>query len=139
MDALFGHELRNEHGRLLHVKRGTYGIDLVLQYFDDAASKGSLNWDLAAIKADRLINEFQTEEQANAAQAQPAQMKKPSAKSKFRKTTVEHASDDEGDYAPPKTARKEPRSPSRVFEGNGDEEEELTEAGAELVCKPVSK
>lgn len=58
MDALFGHDLRNSDGRLLHVKRGPFGINLVLQYCDDAASKGTLNWDLAAIKIDRLITEF---------------------------------------------------------------------------------
>jgi len=59
MDVLFGNELRDSNGRLRHVKRGTLGIDLVLEYFDDAASKGTLNWDLAAIKIDRLITEFQ--------------------------------------------------------------------------------
>jgi hypothetical protein len=59
MDALFGDELRNSDGRLLHVERGAFGIDLILEYFDDAVSKGTLNWDLAAIKVDRLVTEFQ--------------------------------------------------------------------------------
>ena len=59
MDALFGHELRDSNGRLLNVKRGPFGIDLVLKYLDDAASEGTLNWDLAAIKIDRLITEFE--------------------------------------------------------------------------------
>lgn len=59
MDALFGNELCDSNGRLLNIKRGAFGIDLVLEYFNDAASKGSLNWDLAAIKVDRLITELQ--------------------------------------------------------------------------------
>ena len=59
MNALFGNELRNSDGRLLNIKRGAFGIDLVLKYFDDATSKGTLDWDLAAIKVDRLITEFQ--------------------------------------------------------------------------------
>jgi hypothetical protein len=59
MDALFGNELCDSNGRLLNVKRGAFGIDLVLAYFNDAASKGALNWDLAAIKVDRLITELQ--------------------------------------------------------------------------------
>lgn len=58
MDAIFGHELRDSSGRLLHVRRGKLGMDLVLEYFDDAVSKGSLNWDLASIKLDRLVEEF---------------------------------------------------------------------------------
>lgn len=56
----------------------------------------------------------------------------PSAKTKSRKATVEDASDDE-DYKPPKNPHKEPALPGRIFDGNGKEESEFTEAGAELV------
>jgi hypothetical protein len=59
MDALFGNELRDSNGRLLNVKRGTFGIDLILKYFDDVVTKGTLNWDLTAIKVDRLIAKLQ--------------------------------------------------------------------------------
>jgi hypothetical protein len=48
------------------------------------------------------------------------------------KATVEDASDDE-DYRPPKRSRPEPHSPDRVFDSGGNEDEELTEAGIQLV------
>jgi hypothetical protein len=51
---------------------------------------------------------------------------------KSRKATVEDASDDE-DYAPPKRSRQEPHSPDRIFDSDGNENEELTEAGIQLV------
>jgi hypothetical protein len=59
MDALFGNDICDRStGRLLHVKRGTFGINLVLRYFDEATSKGTLDWDLATIKVNRLVTEF---------------------------------------------------------------------------------
>ncbi len=59
MDALFGHELRDpESGRLIHVRRGALGVDAVLGYLQRVTDAGNLNWDLAAIKVDRLIVEF---------------------------------------------------------------------------------
>lgn len=58
MDAIFGHELRDEKGRLLHVKRGPLGMDMILKYVKDSMDAGNLLWDLAAIKIDRLVEEL---------------------------------------------------------------------------------
>lgn len=51
---------------------------------------------------------------------------------KTKRATVEDASDDE-DYTPPKRSRQEPQSPDRIFDSDGNENEELTEAGIQLV------
>ena len=58
MDALFGHELRDEDGHLIHVRRGPLGIDLVVKYFNSAMNAGNLNWDLALIKVDRIVEDL---------------------------------------------------------------------------------
>jgi hypothetical protein len=58
MDNLFGNELRDGEGRLLYVKRGAFGMDMVVQYFNEAKEAGNLEWDIATIKVDRLIEEF---------------------------------------------------------------------------------
>lgn len=55
------------------------------------------------------------------------------ADGKSKRATVEDASDDDEDYVPPKRSCKEPNSPSRVFNSDGNEDEELTEAGIQLV------
>ena len=58
MDALFGHDQRGEDGRLLYVRRGELGMDLVVKYFNSAINAGNLPWDLALIKVDRLVEEL---------------------------------------------------------------------------------
>ena len=58
MDNLFGEELRDAAGRLLNVKRGLFGMDMVIKYFDEACQAGNLMWDLASIKVDRLVVEL---------------------------------------------------------------------------------
>src|ERR1700678_1372713 len=58
MDALFAHELRNETGRLVHVRRGPRGMDLVLKYIKESMDAGNLLWDVAAIKIDRLLEDL---------------------------------------------------------------------------------
>jgi hypothetical protein len=58
MDNLFGEELRDAAGRLLNVKRGPFGMDMVTKYFDEACQAGNLMWDLVLIKVDRLVVEL---------------------------------------------------------------------------------
>lgn len=169
MDAIFGHELRDSSGRLLHVKRGKLGIELVLKYFEDAESKGYLNWDLASIKLDRLVEEFKILTQRyvmNPLAFQSAPLtgisecssgrnreEKEPKQQKGRKphTTVTNSGpgqidhDDSGEesdkeYRPPKRARDEPPSPEnarRIFDSDGSEIDELTEAGVHRVCRPT--
>jgi hypothetical protein len=56
MDALFDEDLR-ENGRLLNVKKGPFGMDMVVQYAANAVRAGNLLWELAKIKLDRLLAE----------------------------------------------------------------------------------
>lgn len=59
MDALFSDELRDSAtGRLTNVKRGPLGMGMVLQYFYEVASRQDLDWELASIKVDRLIDDL---------------------------------------------------------------------------------
>ena len=58
MDNLFGAELRDADGRLLNVKQGPFGMDMIIKYLDEACQAGNLMWDLALIKLDRLVVEL---------------------------------------------------------------------------------
>lgn len=58
MDNIFGAELCDADGRLLNVKRGPFGMDMVTKYLDEACEAGFLMWDLALIKVDRLVIEL---------------------------------------------------------------------------------
>ena len=55
------------------------------------------------------------------------------------KPEVDESEDDE-DYSPPKRSRpNEPASPCKVYNENGEEIEEETEYGTQLVCVNASK
>jgi len=58
-DILFGEDVRDLQGRLLHVKRGELGMDLIIIYLEEATVAGFLLWDLAAKKLERLVTEFE--------------------------------------------------------------------------------
>jgi hypothetical protein len=60
MDILFGNDVRHKKtGRLINMKRGAFGIDLVLTYIKEATEAGFLIWDVAVIKINRLIEEIE--------------------------------------------------------------------------------
>ena len=60
MDLLFGEDVRDKATqRLLNVKRGPQGMDLVFKYINEATDTGCLVWDIAQIKVDRLIKEIE--------------------------------------------------------------------------------
>ena len=58
MDALFSEDLRDASGRLYHLKRGAFGLDMVIAYIVQVMAGGNLIWDIAAIKVDRLVREL---------------------------------------------------------------------------------
>jgi hypothetical protein len=58
MDVLFGEDLR-KNGHILNVKRGPFGMDMVIQYAANAVRAGNLFWEPAKIKLDRLLAEVQ--------------------------------------------------------------------------------
>ncbi len=58
MDALFSEELRDKSGRLLHIKRGEYGLSMVITYIVQTMESGNLPWDLASIKVARIVDEL---------------------------------------------------------------------------------
>lgn len=58
MDLLFGEDVCGSDGRLSNFRRGTQGIDLVIQYLETEAKAKTLLWDLARIKVDRLIDKI---------------------------------------------------------------------------------
>lgn len=57
-DLVFGEDCRNEEGRLLHLRRGPLGLDLVLKYLESAHMAEGMLFDLMAVKLERLINEL---------------------------------------------------------------------------------
>ena len=59
MDSLFGEDVRDEQGRLTNVKRGEYGMDMVVKYVEEAIEAGFLFWDIGLIKIEHLIAEIQ--------------------------------------------------------------------------------
>ncbi|KAF4609484.1 hypothetical protein D9613_012328 [Agrocybe pediades] len=136
MDALFSAELRDpQSGRLLHLKRGKFGLDYILEYFVDSVENGTLNWDLASIKVDRLIQECKALIEAHKAKStsSKAAKKKIPAKAIESKDTDDDndsASESDEDYVPAtKKARTEPQGPTQIFDSDAEEIVELTEAG----------
>jgi hypothetical protein len=60
MDALFGNDVRDPvTGRLVNIRRGPFGIDLVVKYLREATDAGYLLWNIAILKVDRLIEEIE--------------------------------------------------------------------------------
>jgi hypothetical protein len=59
MDILFGDDVRNSEGRLQNVKRGPHGMDLVVDYITNCARAGTLPYDIAILKINRLIEELE--------------------------------------------------------------------------------
>jgi hypothetical protein len=59
MDALFGEDVRNSDGRLQHVMRGPFGMDMVVPYLEEAIVSGQLQWAAAQPKFTRLVDELQ--------------------------------------------------------------------------------
>ncbi|KAF4612503.1 hypothetical protein D9613_012755 [Agrocybe pediades] len=136
MDALFSAELRDpQSGRLLHLKRGKFGLDYVLEYFVDSVENGNLNWDLAAIKVDRLIQECKAliqSQKAKSTSTGKAAKKKVPTEATGSKDTDDDDDSAEGsdeDWVPAKKARTEPEGPTQIFDTDDEEVVELTEAG----------
>ncbi|KAF4611808.1 hypothetical protein D9613_004630 [Agrocybe pediades] len=127
MDSLFGSELRNEKGRLLNFKKGPLGLDLVIAYIDECVGSGTLQWDLAAIKVDRLVNECEELIQESQIQKKKAAL------------IVDSGDEDDEDYVPLKNPRKEPDVEKDVFDEDGNEIIEVTEAGEDLEAKRKKK
>ncbi|KAI9510593.1 hypothetical protein F5148DRAFT_1281794 [Russula earlei] len=47
------------NGHLLNVKRGPFGMDMVVQYAANSVQAGNLLWEPTKIKLDRLLTEVQ--------------------------------------------------------------------------------
>jgi hypothetical protein len=59
MDNIIGEDTRDAStGRLPHVQRGRYGLDMVLAYLDDCIAKDNLLWEAANPRGLRLLNEL---------------------------------------------------------------------------------
>ncbi|KAI9450260.1 hypothetical protein F5148DRAFT_1290930 [Russula earlei] len=132
MDALFGEDLR-ENGRLLNVKRGPFGMDMVVQYAANAVRAGNLLWEPTKIKLDRLLTEVRylskhTNPKTKLTLTIPALKRRTSA-------VEEEDEDTDLDYAPPKRPHPEPKSPTDVFNSQGEEETEHTNLGERLQVK----
>ncbi|KAI9449909.1 hypothetical protein F5148DRAFT_1152987 [Russula earlei] len=132
MDALFGEDLR-ENGGLLNVKRGPFGMDMVVQYAANAVRAGNLLWEPTKIKLDRLLTEVRylsehTNPKTKLTLTIPALKRRTSA-------VEEEDEDTDLDYAPPKRPRPEPKSPTDVFNSQGEEETEHTNLGERLQVK----
>ncbi|KAI9431128.1 hypothetical protein F5148DRAFT_1311946 [Russula earlei] len=130
MDALFGEDL-HENGHLLNVKRGPFGMDMVIQYAANAVQAGNLLWEPTKIKLDRLLTEVRylskhTNPKTKLTLTIPALKQRTSA-------VEEEDEDTDLDYAPPKRPRPEPKSPTDVFNSQGKEEMEHTNLGERLV------
>ncbi|KAI9431833.1 hypothetical protein F5148DRAFT_1295922 [Russula earlei] len=110
MDALFGEDLC-KNGHLLNVKRGQFGMDMVIQllaevqYLSEHANpKTKLTLTILALKQ--------------------------------RTSAVEEEDKDTDlDYSPPKQPHPEPKSSTDVFNSQGEEEMEHTNLGERLVCE----
>lgn len=153
MDALFGEDTRDSTtGRLPNVKRGPFGMDLVVKYLTEASDAGFLIWDIAAIKVDRLISEiealnasvyvhlidvsFLTLSNLNLMLSAPVDAPKKAAGASVMaavEDTDVDSDENDPDYAPPKRAREEPESPTRVYDSDDNEIVEDTEKGTSLV------
>lgn len=60
MDILFGENLRDtKTGRLPNIRRGAFGMGMVMDYVTKAMGDGFLLWDIAQIKIERLVQEIQ--------------------------------------------------------------------------------
>ncbi|KAM5534206.1 hypothetical protein V8D89_012113 [Ganoderma adspersum] len=61
-DILFGEDCWDGSGRLIHVQRGTFGMDAVCKYlskFIALSDDGALLYDLVKMKLDRILRELQ--------------------------------------------------------------------------------
>ena len=61
-DILFGEDCRDSSGRLVHMRRGTLGMDMVCKYlseFTALSDDGALPYDLVKVKLDRVLRELQ--------------------------------------------------------------------------------
>ena len=58
-DALFGHDCRDDQGRLQHIRRGQCGMKLVGRYLQQIdLTTGDIPFDLMALKLRRLYDEI---------------------------------------------------------------------------------
>ena len=55
MDILFGENVRDGNGRLSNLRRGPYGMDLVIEYLLQVMERGFLLWEAALVKVERII------------------------------------------------------------------------------------
>jgi hypothetical protein len=58
MDILFGENVRDGNGRLSNLRRGPYGMDLVIEYLLQVTERGFLLWEAALVKVERIIKEI---------------------------------------------------------------------------------
>ena len=60
-DILFGEDCRDGSGRLIHVRRGIFGMDAVCKYLNEfiaLSDDGALPYDLVKVKLDRILREL---------------------------------------------------------------------------------
>ncbi|KAH9024612.1 hypothetical protein EDB85DRAFT_1894233 [Lactarius pseudohatsudake] len=127
-DVLFAEDCRDGQGRLHHIRRGEFGMDLVVQYLS-ALDLGSLPLDLVAKKLDRLEAELEiispkrkqtkfpsplTDNKASLGNSKkPAPSSKPIKPKPAATVTSAAAEDDpkDKDFIPPRYPRPRSESP----------------------------
>ncbi|KAF8228160.1 hypothetical protein L208DRAFT_1292928, partial [Tricholoma matsutake] len=134
LDILFGENVHNSDGCLQHIMRGPFGMDMVVQYIEEATATGELLVDAAMPKIERLVKELQfLISSPYDASKKTAEKRKPAAKT----MTDGSGEDDNNDYTPPRRAHPEPPSPSSVFGTDGEENIEDTKQGEALVSHKI--
>jgi hypothetical protein len=59
LDILFGENVHNSDGCLQHIMQGPFGMDMVVQYIEEATATGELLVDAAMPKIKQLVKELQ--------------------------------------------------------------------------------
>ncbi|KAJ6617743.1 hypothetical protein B0H10DRAFT_1948076 [Mycena sp. CBHHK59/15] len=130
MDILFGEDCRDDNGRLHHVRRGPWGMKLVVQYFRSIKwATGCVPFTMASIKLTRIVTEMEhlclnaSDVTASAPQTGQASSSK-SAGSKRK--SAEALSDTEDTPTPKKSKNSSTRNGSVTIE-DVDEDDEFDE------------
>ncbi|PPR07539.1 hypothetical protein CVT24_007136, partial [Panaeolus cyanescens] len=157
MDILYGDNTRigdtEKTRRLQNMERGQYGLSQVVLYLEKTVNIAPKDfpWNVAMIKVLRLVNEFKhyvENHTSHGSHGAPTQSQSEGQSSKKRKRVAQKAqsaainSDSDSDYVEKRQGRAEESEdelPDQVYESDGEERAEATDARKSLEKKRAEK